>query len=68
VGGGYLDEPTLEAFTGGPALGYDHGYGGEVFYLGLALAPKDIGGFVALWYRCSGNCRSGRSLPLRSYY
>jgi hypothetical protein len=48
MGGGYPDEPALEAFTGGAGLGYDHGYGGEVFYLGLALAPKDIEGFVAL--------------------
>jgi hypothetical protein len=48
VGGGYLDGPTLETFTGWAALSYDHGYDGEVFYLGLALAPKDIEGFVAL--------------------
>jgi hypothetical protein len=28
------------------ALGYDHGYDGEVFYLGLALDEKYIEGFV----------------------
>jgi hypothetical protein len=35
-----------EAFTGRAALGYDHGYDGEVFYLGLALDPAYIEGFV----------------------
>jgi uncharacterized membrane protein len=62
MGGGYLDGPALETFTGWAALGYDHGYDGEEFYLGLALAPKDIEGFVALrGTRCSGNRRSRRS-------
>ena len=28
------------------AIGYDHGYDGEVFYLGLALDPAYIEGFV----------------------
>ena len=28
------------------ALGYDHGYDAEVSYLGLALDPKYIEGFV----------------------
>jgi hypothetical protein len=41
-GGGGGDEP----FTGRAALGYDHGYDGEIFYLGLALDPMYIGGFV----------------------
>jgi hypothetical protein len=40
AGGG--DEP----FTGRAAIGYDHGYDGEVFYLGLALDEKYIEGFV----------------------
>ena len=35
-----------EAFTGRAAAGYDHGYDGEVFYLGLALDPTYIEGFV----------------------
>jgi hypothetical protein len=34
MGGGCLDVPALEAFTGWAALGYDHGYDVEVFYLG----------------------------------
>jgi hypothetical protein len=41
-GGGGVDEP----FTGRAAIGYDHGYDGEVFYLGLALDPAYIEGFV----------------------
>lgn len=28
------------------AVGYDHGYDGEVFYLGLALNPKYVEGLV----------------------
>jgi hypothetical protein len=35
-----------EVFTGRGALGYDHGYDGEVFYLGLALDPAYFEGFV----------------------
>lgn len=35
-----------EVFTGRGALGYDHGYDGEVFYLGLALDPAYVEGFV----------------------
>jgi hypothetical protein len=44
VGGGYFDGPVLEAFTGWAALGYDHGYDGEVFYLGLAFDPRHVEG------------------------
>jgi hypothetical protein len=40
--GGGGDKP----FTGRAAIGYDHGYDGEVFYLGLALDPMYIEGFV----------------------
>jgi hypothetical protein len=40
--GGGGDEP----FTGRAAIGYDHGYDGEVFYLGLALDPAYIEGWV----------------------
>src|SRR3954471_11819408 len=35
-----------EGFTGRAAIGYDHGYDGEVFYLGLALDPSYIEGWV----------------------
>jgi hypothetical protein len=40
VGGG------KEGFTGRAAIGYDHGYDGEVFYLGLALDPHYVDGWV----------------------
>ncbi len=35
-----------EGFTGRAAIGYDHGYDGEVFFLGLALDPAYVEGFV----------------------
>jgi hypothetical protein len=35
-----------EAFTGRAAVGYNHGYGAEVFYLGLALDHAYVEGFV----------------------
>jgi hypothetical protein len=35
-----------EGFTGRAAIGYDHGYDAEVFYLGLALDPAYIEGWV----------------------
>ena len=35
-----------EAFTGRAATEYDHGYDAEVFYLGLALDPAYVEGFV----------------------
>jgi hypothetical protein len=41
-GGGGGDKP----FTGRAAIGYDHGYDAEVFYLGLALDPAYVEGFV----------------------
>ena len=34
-------------FEGRAAIGYDHGYDAENFYLGLALDPKYVEGFVA---------------------
>jgi hypothetical protein len=40
--GGGGDEP----FTGRAAIGYDHGYDGEVFYLGLTLDPHYVDGWV----------------------
>ena len=33
-------------FEGRAATGYDHGYDAHKFYLGLALDPKYIEGFV----------------------
>jgi hypothetical protein len=33
-------------FTGRAAIGYDHGYDGEIFYLGLALDPAYVEGWV----------------------
>ena len=33
-------------FEGRAAIGYDHGYDGEVFYLGLALDPAYVEGWV----------------------
>jgi len=33
-----------EGFTGRAAIGYDHGYDGEVFYLGLALDERYVEG------------------------
>ena len=33
-------------FTGRAAIGYDHGYDAQVFYLGLALDPAYVDGFV----------------------
>jgi hypothetical protein len=31
---------------GRAAIGYDHGYDAEVFYLGLALDPRYVEGFI----------------------
>ena len=33
-------------FQGRGAVGYDHGYDGEFFYVGLALDPNYVEGFV----------------------
>ncbi len=35
-----------KGFTRRAVIGYDHGYDGEVFYLGLALDPAYVEGFV----------------------
>jgi hypothetical protein len=35
-----------EGFTGRAAIGYDHGYDAEVFYLGLALDERYVEGWV----------------------
>ncbi len=40
-------DDTSDGFVSGrAAIGYDHGYDGEVFYLGLALDPAYVEGFV----------------------
>ena len=44
VGRGSSDGGGEEGFTGRAAIGYDHGYDGEVFYLGLALDPHYVEG------------------------
>ena len=46
VGSGSSGGGKEEGFTGRAVIGYDHGYDGEVFYLGLALDPAYIEGFV----------------------
>jgi hypothetical protein len=46
VGSGSSGGGGEEGFTGRAAIGYDRGYEGEVFYLGLALDEKYIEGFV----------------------
>ena len=33
-------------FEGRAAIGYEHGYGAQKFYLGLALDPGYVEGFV----------------------
>jgi hypothetical protein len=35
-----------EGFTGRAAIGYDHGYDGQLFYLGLALDERYVEGWV----------------------
>jgi hypothetical protein len=46
VGSESSGEGGEEGFTGRAAIGYDHGYDAEVFYLGLALDPAYIEGWV----------------------
>ena len=43
MAGGGEDEG---GFDGRAAVGYDHGYDAEVFYLGLAIDPAYVDGFV----------------------
>ena len=45
TGGGPPDGEG-EGFTGRAAIGYDHGYDAEVFYLGLALDERYVEGWV----------------------
>ncbi len=44
--GGPPDGGGGEGLSGRAAIGYDHGYGGEVFYLGLALDERYVEGWV----------------------
>jgi hypothetical protein len=46
VGSGSSGGVGEEDFTGRAAIGYDQGYDAEVFYLGLALDPAYIEGWV----------------------
>jgi hypothetical protein len=46
VGRGSSGNGGEEGFTGRAAVGYDHGYDGEIFYLGLALDARYVEGFV----------------------
>jgi hypothetical protein len=46
VGSGSSGGGGEEDFTGRAAIGYDHGYDGEVFYLGLALDERYVEGWV----------------------
>src|ERR687897_2928215 len=46
VGSGSSGGGGEEGFTGRAAIGYDHGYDGEVFYLGLALDERYVEGWV----------------------
>jgi hypothetical protein len=47
VGRGSSGGGGEEGFTGRAAIGYDHGYDGEVaFYLGLALDESYVDGWV----------------------
>jgi hypothetical protein len=46
VGSGSSGNGGGDGFTGRAALGYDHGYDGELFYLGLALDERYLEGWV----------------------
>ncbi len=46
TGDGPPDVGGEEGLSGRAAIGYDHGYDGEVFFLGLALDPAYIEGWV----------------------
>ncbi len=46
VGSGSFGGGGEGCFTGRAAIGYDHGYDAEVFYLGLALDPHYVDGWV----------------------
>jgi hypothetical protein len=42
VGSGSSGGGGEEGFTGRAAIGYDHGYDAEIFYLGLALDERYV--------------------------
>jgi hypothetical protein len=44
VGSGLFGSRGEEDFKGRAAIGYDHGYDGQLFYLGLALDERYIEG------------------------
>jgi hypothetical protein len=46
VGSGSSVNGGDEGFTGRAAIGYDHGYDGEIYYLGLALDERYVEGWV----------------------
>jgi hypothetical protein len=46
VGSGSSGGGGEEGFTGRAAIGYDHGYDGEILYLELGLDPHYVDGFV----------------------
>jgi hypothetical protein len=46
VGDGSYGNGGVEDFERRAAIGYDHGYDAEIFYLGLALDEKYVEGFV----------------------
>jgi hypothetical protein len=46
LSGGVIQWGGDQPFTSRTAIGYDHGYDGELFYLGLALDPAYIEGFI----------------------
>jgi hypothetical protein len=46
VGSGSSSGGEEEGLTGRAAIGYDHGYDGEIFYLGLALDERYVEGWV----------------------
>ncbi len=47
-------------FEGRAAIGYDHGYDAEVFYLGLALEPAYVEGFMEGCLESISEVRTGR--------
>ena len=46
VGRGSSGGGGEEGFTGTATFGYDHGYDGQLFYLGLALDERYVEGWV----------------------
>jgi hypothetical protein len=46
VGSGSFGGEGDEPFTGRAAIGYDHGFDAEAFYLGLALDERYVEGWV----------------------